>query len=366
MPLNQFIISLIIVAILSFVFFSILIRKQRKKYKIDTEGKSTDSVLKKAFSSKEYLALYPMFIVFLIVLNLTTWENYKGNSQLLLEEYQGNLIASIEYQSVLYARLIHNEQAHEEHMLLWNSLTSLKEAIARMSFASKKVSTEDNYLIENWKSERFIDGCYLYNNTELRIKKEGQKTPRFKFWFSPGILKEDESSLCRVKFFVKSLNEDGVWNVLDYDSNSIFAITERSKKIDEVEARLKLKRDDFNKDGYATIKMIIIHKQDIPYSLFYMPTFRFTKGIKKFEWTSYFKDALEEYDIGYYNTSKRTIKWKKNSKSKNISVDKLDSLKWIPDGQEIKNAWSYKLQFKNSSLGTILFKYRQRWERWNP
>lgn len=374
MAFFEFLIFVIVAMIILYLGFSFFIRKPKKQ-----EAKPQQTLLKftlkKAFTNKTLLIFYPAILIILVLLTASYWDDFKKASYYkeIIDEgkviktapFHKNIFSALENICGQYTRLRQDEIHDVAHKDLWDILMNIKEIVVKMSFASERYSVENYYSIKNWRSERYIDGSKFYSTTSLKLKKEGKKVHKFKFWFSPGIIKKESQPESYIRFYVKPPKKESEWREIDYESYDVFSLANQTQKINEIEAQLKLRKDDFDKDGYAEIKIEVKHEQTIPYSLYYLPVFRYTKEIEKFELITYFREELVEYEIGCYDRQEGEIWWSKDcSKFKKPAVHTIDSLVWEPDGDRIENVFSYIIELKNYSLDTILFKYRQQWNRW--
>lgn len=370
----EFLIFVIAATVILYLGLYLSMRKQ-KIQKPKSQVSPFKFALKNAFTNKNLFVLYPIVLIILMLLSgslrkdfikaLPYKKMFDEGKVIQTDQFQKNIITALESICGLYLSVRPDEIHDEAHEHLWNSLMNLKEIIVKMSFASKNYSVEDNYSIKSWLSERYIDGNKFYSTTNLKIKKEGAKVHEFKFWFSPGIIKIGGQQESYIRFYAKPLKKESQWRAINYRSYSVFNLANQAQKINEIEAQLNLREDDFNKDGYAEIKIEIKHEQTIPYSLYYLPVFRYTKEIEDFKLITYFKDKLEEYMLGCYDTREGIIWWSNDcTKFKKPSENEIGTLVWKPIGNIIENVWSYTIELQNYSLDTILFKYRQQWSRW--
>lgn len=375
MPKQIFWGLLIIVAIFAFMFFWILINRQKKKYPTDVENVSIRGVFKSAFFSIPHLAVYPILVIFLLILNSGKWESYKyrgkDNSVSLAQKSPDhsilkNVLISLDFHCKMYGEMPHNTRFDDFHGYLWDSITNLKEILVKETFTSNETSYEANYIIKSLESKRYIDGNKIFSETTMVIKNEGEGVPRFKYWQGSGIMEEIPESGNPIRFYVGNPLEKDDWKEIEYDILNIFDASGGGKRMTENEIRLRLKKSDFNKENCARIKIEINNQQDIPFSLFYFPAFRYKRGIERFSMVSYFKEELEEYEIGWYNDNKRIVEWSPECpKLGKLKVDEVKGLDWKLKKETIDAFWAYEIEYEENLPSSLLFKYRQAWASWS-
>lgn len=365
----EILIFVIIGALITYITFLSLTKKQNKKLKAEPQKVLVKSILKRALTDNVQFYFFPLLIFIFLLLTLLQWGDFNkalyykkmfDEGEIIeVEAFRQNVISSLENIIRIY-NSIENEGALRKP--LWDNLTNLKEIFVKMFFAANPDSFEDSYYIDNWNEERYVDEGKFYSIIDIKVEKEGKNVKDFKYWFGMGKINQDSTRY--VRFYIKSPNADNEWREISFELSNLLSFGDKESRINEVEARLKLRQIDFDKFGNATIKIEMMHEQEFPYFLFYFPTFRYKKGIGDFQLRIYFKHKLENFDVGYYDPKEMTIEWGNiYGKAKSPLIEKVETLIWKPEGKEIKNAWSYTLSFEYNTLRTILFKYQENYQR---
>ncbi len=267
----------------------------------------------------------------------------------------------------IYLEVIHDGRAHLLHQPLWETFTNIKESfVKKILLTDKKFvkNANENFRVTKWFSRRFIEGRYYEAITKITIVKNNPLAHNFNIYLGAGPF---DSQKYWQKFYVKS--QDSNIEEKNYGreiTNYTIADSSNYSGMKNFVITIPLNKNDF-KNNSTIITRVSKYEQLFPFSIHSSETYRYMSGVDQYTIETYFKNKIDDYDIGYIYPEKGEIIWRGNKNFDKFLThsESVEMVDWGIDttGQTI-SAYKYICDFQLDPDKAPIFKYRQNWKDW--